>query len=247
MAEWIRAPRDKFIDSLSQNVNFLFQHERVFIMDNHLSAAWCWLNYLNTDKTYNLFHIDRHDDLLSNEEAIQEEVLDKLIDVGGLTFEAYTGLLNPAMKDMKLFQWDNYIVNTHLLYPRFFGERFFATHEECRENRDFVQHNVSMDELVRSMPYWIKRYSTEKWIINLDMDYFFGEFGDDTIQYFTDEYIICVAKSIKKIWEHVAIFTICLSPDFCVDWENAYRTTQLVCRELEIPFSLKKEYWSASN
>ena len=44
-------------------LNFLFQQDKFYIMDNHLAAGWCWLNELDKTKSYNLFHIDQHWDL----------------------------------------------------------------------------------------------------------------------------------------------------------------------------------------
>ena len=46
------------------NMNFLFNNGKFYIMDNHLAAAWCWLQKIDTSKRYGLFHIDRHYDLL---------------------------------------------------------------------------------------------------------------------------------------------------------------------------------------
>ena len=48
------------------NMNFLFNNGKFYIMDNHLAAAWCWLQKIDTSKRYGLFHIDRHYDLLNN-------------------------------------------------------------------------------------------------------------------------------------------------------------------------------------
>lgn len=32
-------------------------------MDNHLAAAWCWVQKIDQSKRYGLFHINRHYDL----------------------------------------------------------------------------------------------------------------------------------------------------------------------------------------
>lgn len=48
------------------NMNFLFNNDKFYIMDNHLAAAWCWSQKIDTSKKYGLFHIDRHYDLLNN-------------------------------------------------------------------------------------------------------------------------------------------------------------------------------------
>lgn len=42
------------------NMNFLFNNGKFYIMDNHLAAAWCWLQKIDTSKRYGLFHCGRH-------------------------------------------------------------------------------------------------------------------------------------------------------------------------------------------
>lgn len=42
----------------------LWQNGKVYVMDNHLSAAWCWLQSCDPQKKYNFMHIDRHYDML---------------------------------------------------------------------------------------------------------------------------------------------------------------------------------------
>ena len=43
----------------------LWKNEKVYVMDNHLSAAWCWLQSCDSKAEYNFMHIDMHYDLLS--------------------------------------------------------------------------------------------------------------------------------------------------------------------------------------
>src|SRR5436853_7864299 len=46
------------------NLNLLFVDGKSYVMDNHLAAGWCWLQTINLKNKYNLFHIDRHYDLM---------------------------------------------------------------------------------------------------------------------------------------------------------------------------------------
>lgn len=233
---WIKEPSDNFIESVSQSVNFLFQKNNIFIMDNHLAAGWCWMNYLDTSISYNLFHIDYHDDLLDDRAMLKTQIIDKKIDVTKLNFNEYCSLLNNTFDDFKLFRWDNYIINTHILLPDFFSKKYFATHVECRENREFVEIDVSFDELIDNLPYWVNKHDENKWIINIDVDYFFGEVDFNTIQVFSDEYIIEFAKAIRKCGSNTAIITLCLSPDCCGGWTNSIRVCQLICKVLDLEF-----------
>jgi len=75
-------------------------------------------------------------------------------------------------------------------------------------------------------------------ILNLDLDYFFLEIGDNTIQVFTDDYIEAIAKSIKLAMDNIQVLTICLSPECCGGWENALRVNKIICQILGIDFNL---------
>jgi hypothetical protein len=43
-------------------VNFLYQMENVFFMDNHRTASWCWENSISECSNIALIHIDAHYD-----------------------------------------------------------------------------------------------------------------------------------------------------------------------------------------
>lgn len=240
---WIKKPKNTFSDSFVEDVNFLFKKDNIFIMDNHLAAGWCWMKYLDTSSSYNLFHIDRHDDLLDDYNSIKSRIIDKKIDVSKLHFKEYCSLLDYPNGSLKLFTWDNYIINTKILYPDFFKIKYFATHEKCSENSDFVDIQVSFDELIPNLPYWIGRNNENKWIINIDIDYFFGEIDSETIQVFSDQYIVKFAKAVKKSIINTAIITICLSPECSIDWDNSLRITNMICKELGINFPLDSKHW----
>lgn len=48
------------------NLVFLWKTNNVYVMDNHLAAAWCWMQECDADTRYNFMHIDRHNDLGTN-------------------------------------------------------------------------------------------------------------------------------------------------------------------------------------
>ena len=205
-------------------------------MDNHLSAGWCWVSFLDINQTYNLFHIDRHDDLLDDKEMIFSQIVEKKIDISKIEFQEYCSLLNLTFDNFKLFRFDNYIINIHILFPDLFKNKYFATHEKCRENSDFVEIDVSFDELLDNLQYWVIKYNEHKWILNIDIDYFFKEFKGESIQVFTDEFIVGFANALKKALPNTVIITICLSPEFCGSWENSIRVCKLICDVLEVQF-----------
>ena len=92
--------------------------------------------------------------------------------------------------------------------------------------------------MIGNLPYYVKRFTEKKWIINIDIDYFFGQVGSKIIQVFTDGYITSFAEAVKKSIPNTAIVTLCLSQECCGGWENAIRVTKIICEVLEISFSL---------
>ena len=63
---WIKPLPDGYCDMASFCFNnvFLWQSEKVFVMDNHMAALWGWLQVCNPQEKYNFMHIDRHYDML---------------------------------------------------------------------------------------------------------------------------------------------------------------------------------------
>ena len=51
--------------SFDKDVVFLWKSDvhPIYISDNHLAAAWCWLQECEPNESYNFMHIDRHSDL----------------------------------------------------------------------------------------------------------------------------------------------------------------------------------------
>src|SRR5687768_12090095 len=75
----------------SEAVSFLWRDARpIYIMDNHLAAAWCWSRHLHPTVEYNFLHVDAHYDLDCNE--IDTRVVALTSPISDLTFEEYRSL-----------------------------------------------------------------------------------------------------------------------------------------------------------
>ena len=44
--------------------NFLWRSERLYVMDNHRLALWCWFQHIEEWHNWTYVHIDRHFDAL---------------------------------------------------------------------------------------------------------------------------------------------------------------------------------------
>ncbi|MCG3166482.1 MAG: hypothetical protein POELPBGB_02261 [Bacteroidia bacterium] len=238
---WIKKPTSVLEKSLHDKLNFLFKSNDIYVMDNHLAAGWVWASQLDVTKRYNLFHIDRHFDLLEFPDLMSSEITEKGIELYSLSLSEYENLKQPLYGggDAALFRWDNYIGNINTLYPDFFNKCYFATHEDGNELENFIDQKVTFFELVENIDYWIQNNAVNDWIVNIDIDYFFVSDSNGHYQIFTDDFIVALCKAIQKADDRIALITICLSPECCGGWEQSIRVAKLVCKTLGIDFKLK--------
>lgn len=240
---WIRKPSPELREQKSgiKDLNFVYKKDNIYIMDNHLAAGWAWLHELDPDQSYNFFHIDRHKDLLKNAPLDKYE---HLKNNRNITLDEYTSLeFTSSFPDYiyKVFQWDNYILQIKNLYPDWFTECFFATEDYVSDDDLNIIHNPGPLELYSNMDYWINdAYAKYKWIVNLDLDYFFNDKG---MILFSEQYIRAFAENLKKSMDNVAVLTIALSPECCGSWKNAFHILDIITQKIdpEINNELDKE------
>lgn len=249
---WIKKPSLQFEasekdESLNDKLNFLFKSDNIYVMDNHLAAGWAWLQNIDIHKSYNFFHIDQHYDLIDNTSSIQEVIIEKGILLNKLTLNQYLELRQPSITDQyialdqqtKLFRWDNYIANINDVYPALFKLRYFATHKgDDHKLENFIDEEIDSFNLNNSIKKNIGKEDGDKWILNLDIDYFFSNDYPIT-QNFSDTYIINLITEIKNNLSNIEVFTICLSPECCGGWIPAIDKAKLICNILDIEFDIK--------
>lgn len=237
---WIKEPIMPLGVSHHETLNFVFKNENIYVMDNHLAASWCWLDIIDITQKYNLFHIDRHYDLLDFPNTIKTQILDAGIEVNSLTLDQYVDLRQPMRngESAALFRWDNYIGNLNLIYPQLFDLKYFATHNEGTVPEGFIDYECEIYDLLTNVDYWMKK-NENKWILNLDIDYFFATSDDGKYQMLTDEYIVKLCESINVAKDKIAVITICLSPECCGGWDVSIEKAKLVCKHLGFEFPLE--------
>jgi hypothetical protein len=221
---WIRSiPNDlERCRSFSQNLNFLWKSDaaQIYVMDNHLAAAWCWMKSCSAYDCYNFLHIDQHKDTTT---FGSYESYSHLSDPN-LSLDDYTKLVSPNSNGSgPTFRWDNYIHHSNALFPNWFNTCYFATHRDI--NIDILQSETMMKVTESIWPYtMISRIdelmdeSKNKWIVNLDLDYFFDS---DKNRYNSDDYIRRVSKILLAHSKQIQVLTIALSPECCGGWRKA--------------------------
>lgn len=194
-------------------------------MDNHLGAAWAWSKELDLSKKYNLLHIDKHPDLIDNPTTI-EQIKNESIFIHSLTIKEYCDL---EKYGLKVFDWASYIMNFDLMYPGVIHEKWFAIKEPIYCNEEFITKQINQEELIENVKK-IDCKQEKKWIVNIDVDYFFDK-GKQAVK---TDFIKFLIQTIKEKMECIAVLTIAMSPECCWGWKNSVRITSLIAELLEI-------------
>jgi len=243
---WIKEPKYPLRYSWSSQLNFLYQSGKVYVMDNHLAAGWCWINQLHTGKSYNLYHIDGHYDLQGDAQSVKSQIIDVGFDLQNCSLDAYLNLRQPMEdgKSVPLFRYDTYILNLQQVYDSLFARKYYATQRIGNRKEVYLDPGkgdceIEAFQLIHQLADDIDATSDNQWIVNLDLDYFFIEMGEDHLQYLTDDFIVTVCENIKRSMKKIAVVTIALSPEFCGGWQKSYRIAKLVSHCLELDFELK--------
>ena len=125
---WIKQMPIDYYEHPSSFCNsvMLWQNEKIYVMDNHLSAAWCWLQSCNPKKEYNFMHIDTHYDML---DCFHDEDLKPLRDNPQISYEEFKNLKRSKEpgKGLAVFKYDNYIMPIYTLQPNWFHKNIFLT------------------------------------------------------------------------------------------------------------------------
>lgn len=220
------------------NQNFLWKDKNIYIMDNHRAALWCWLQELEIKQKYNIFHIDRHYDNLNSR---MPEWKKYVPDIKHISIDEY---LNTSyqMEDwmpsrVPIFRFDNYLSLLYECYTNLIDESHYVTHEDGDKPEIKKLHEHKIWDLPTNFIHWCTS-NENKWILNIDLDFFFCEKDGNEIQFISEEYISDFAKQIKHLLNNnkIAVITLCLSPEFCGGWKNSERILTVLCSIIEINF-----------
>jgi len=214
--------------------NFLWKDDdkKIYIMDNHRSALWCWLQEIDLKQKIHYFHLDRHYDCLN---ANLDVWLNYCSDIEQMSISDYLELKYD--KEYPVFLWDNYGSIFLKKYENIIQHSLFLTYKEGDNPRTASISEENAVDLLENLEYWTDRGN---WIFNIDLDYFFYKQGDIYYQMYSDEFISTFFKIVKvKIdRDEIKVTTIALSPECCGGWKNAERVCSIASKELLIDFTL---------
>jgi len=242
---WIKEIDENITDRNGvYDIGFIYQSGKIYLMDNHMAAAWCWLNELDIKKEYNFFHVDRHYDLLNNS---SEKYLRSLSIEKPLNLQQFVDLeveKTCEACNKQLFRFDNYIMNMIGLYPNMFKRLIFATHRDGSTPPDLeIEYYPEIQSLPIELAYQINEYDDRNWILNLDVDYFFTDKTSTSyMQFLDEEYIDAVCDQILLVYDKIDVITIAMSPYFCDGWKNAKRILERIAVKLNFDVELPDKY-----
>ncbi len=205
-------------------------------MDNHRAALWCWQQQVDLYATpHRILHIDRHSDALS---ANLLSHVNSMPDLRGLSIADYLDAsVTLAGSNHPLFRWDNYLsIHIEVFKSTLSGLRF-ATHGDGDAPNYANKINSAPDELPENLEFWLTGEGP-KWIVNVDLDYFFYKEADDNWELmFSEQFIDAVFSGISAARDkgHVSAITICLTPsNFTSGWEACLELSQRAFKLLGI-------------
>ncbi len=215
----------------------------IYIMDNHLAAAWCWMQECNAEEKYNFIHIDQHSDLgvhgIANKIAhLKSNSQISLDDYCKITYSNCDG------KPYKSFQCDNYITACRFLFPNWFNTNLFyytkpyikgttlgSGYENFSPRRMDISHLLQdITQFVEKQDYYSNKLSIDenlqkkKWIVNLDLDFFWDNYNN---RIFDDKFITDLGIVIGNAMKNIQVLTIALSPLWCGGWEKSTKCSRV--------------------
>lgn len=217
-------------------LNCLYQHENVFVMDNHKAAIWSWFQNIDLNSKYNYLHIDRHYDLLDSQLAdwvaeIKNLKKGKIEDYTLMEFDDLKYQANSLTMDV--FRFDNFFPIACELHPKLFKNLVFVTHKEGTIPENYKLIQPSIFHLGENLSFWINDLSNDdKWIIDLDIDFFFSDNETHKRDYFLNiEFAENLANQIYENRELIEVFTIALSPTWSKSWDDAIEFANVFCEK----------------
>lgn len=225
-------------------LKFLWKSDKapIYIMDNHLAAAWCWMQECNIDEKYNFMHIDQHSDLGVHGFAkdivfIRTNPKISLEDYCEITYSI-------SGHSHKSIQCDNYISVCHHLFPNWFNTNLFYYTDRGLTGsiqgsgyENFSEQRMDKGAITQHIKQFIEeqvfpsnklvideKMQKKKWIVNLDLDFFWDE-NENRI--FNDQFINDLGISIGNAMNNIQVLTIALSPLWCGGKNNALECSKL--------------------
>lgn len=242
MGNWLLPWRERGRSGPTHD-SLLWQHGRLYVMDNHRLALWCWWQHLDEASRWSYHHVDRHFDALWEKENPWSKHTTAQHRTDLNSFRSARFRTDKGREEFELYRWDTITSALLSLHGSQIGDITFASANEG----DRPSVKKAMDIAPWKLPSHL-RYLADpdesplvSHIIDIDIDYFThqdldGPFG----QVFSDDYIRELGESIRCGLENdrFGVVTVALSPTTTGSWELAERLTVTLLN----PLGLDREF-----
>ena len=230
-------------------LKYLNRKGNAYLMDNHLAASWCWMMECDEDVDYGFLHIDRHHDMC------REGITPRFENLKSISLEDYLSasytidssigpLVYPA------FSWNTYITKCFDLSPRWFSSTALII-KQCLGNEiknqtpNFLFNIFSYSQALKTIHKCLSDNS-RKWIVNVDIDYFFGGnhpdvVGADVTKRYKDSTIRKFGRAINQHIANIQVLTVALSPECCGDLGKSLEAFKVFAEEIPLLHGIMEE------
>jgi UPF0489 domain len=232
MGEWLIAWKERGRSGPVCD-SFLWRSDRLYVMDNHRLALWCWWQHLDDDRRgWNFLHVDRHYDALWQRARPWQEHYNPShrSDLNSFRQAKFPG----PDGELDLYRWD--VITSALLTLD--GNKLhnwaFASAGEGEPLRVPDLETIIPWDLPARLR-WMAKPSEENLcsIIDIDIDYF-THLDDDGLygRVFSDQYLRELGSALGEglTNNRFGVVTIALSPSTTGSWQLA---EELCCALLE--------------
>ncbi len=207
------------------NVHFLWRTDRLYVMDNHRCALWCWWQQLDTAKRWNFLHADYHYDAQWAGFAPWNTEYQPAHQANLTEYLAATVPDDAAGDPMEIYRWDTF-VTAFIDLSGGVCDRFVmagavqgAPPHRAFEELDVRQSVALLEEIAT-------RRGGTPWIVDVDLDVF--SCRDHSGRVKTRAHAATVRKAgslIRRGYESgsIGVVTVALSPDNTGSWERSER------------------------
>jgi hypothetical protein len=213
-----------------KDLNLLCQERNIYVMDNHVAALWCWVQEIETNEKYNILHVDAHyDTMASRIDTWIKYLPDNIKELNIHDYLAVKFYDDDFIDGNEIMRWDNYFPIFDRLYKANINSYHFFTHKEgdMFEEMEDRLNEYPIPGLLNLIDYVFEKATSDsyKWIVNIDLDYFFQKIDDTdiTIRFISNDAIDFFIEKLKKYLsnDRIKVVTIALSPECCGGWKNS--------------------------
>jgi len=215
--------------------NFLWRSDRLYVMDNHRLALWCWWQHLDSEpQDWNFLHIDRHYDA---QWQIARPWQDHYEQSHRSDLAAFRSAKYPDGGDeLDLYRWD--IITSALLTldDESIHKWNFATACEGVPLDVPDLQTISPWNLPAFLKYVVSdpEKQNHPFIVDIDIDYFTHlDLDGHQGQVFSDQYIRELGSALVTGLANgtIGVATVALSPTTTGSWELAEELCWILLEE----------------